>query len=373
MSDTPTYSSCTATTNLYVWGNDLPQGAGGVGGLLAVIPGAQGFRPASHPCHDANGNVTEYVDGNGVTAAHYAYDAYGNTTVKSGPVADDFNFRFSTKYYDAETGNYYYIKRPYSPALGRFISEDPIGIQGGLNLYGFCGNDPINAYDMLGMWKIKREGLPWATARAESGDTFDSLAKLLKLDTSDYKIWAHTEDEYPDLCYKDYYIPNTVYYHHGDNEKGWWFDPFPSLLDTFRSQNHKSAVNDRATGFKVVWIEQGVSSGDVLAALGDEYLYQYIFSGHGYQGAGKILLHNNKYLDPRKRFTKYGITLLVLNACWTADRPRDITGCETPYVPWEQNVATRGLFIGYKGETTHWNSFLNWRTVRGTNKGRANQ
>ncbi|MCL1921836.1 MAG: RHS repeat-associated core domain-containing protein [Kiritimatiellaeota bacterium] len=158
------YSSCVTATNLYVWGLDLsgqaegrasPRaemlGASGVGGLLAAIPGAQGFRPAYYPCHDANGNVTEYVDGNGVTAAHYAYDAYGNTTVKSGPMADDFNFRFSAKYFDAETGNYYYIKRHYSPALGRFISQDPIGISGGLNLYGFCGNDPINHVDTLGM------------------------------------------------------------------------------------------------------------------------------------------------------------------------------------------------------------------------------
>ncbi|MCL1921834.1 MAG: hypothetical protein FWG50_12315 [Kiritimatiellaeota bacterium] len=43
----------------YVWGNDLsgtPQGAGGVGELLAAIPGAQGFRPAYYPCYDTNGN-----------------------------------------------------------------------------------------------------------------------------------------------------------------------------------------------------------------------------------------------------------------------------------------------------------------------------
>ena len=153
-----TYSSCVTSTNLYVGPRSIRhrlQGAGGVGGLLAVIPGAQGFRPAYYPCYDANGNVTEYVDGNGVTAAHYAYDAYGNTTVKSGPMADDFNFRFSAKYFDAETGNYYYIKRHYSPALGRFISQDPIGISGGLNLYGFCGNDPVNAYDVLGLKTIR--------------------------------------------------------------------------------------------------------------------------------------------------------------------------------------------------------------------------
>ena len=51
-----------------------------------------------------------------------------------------------------ETGLYDYIKRPYSPPLQRFISRDPIGERGGLNLYGFCGNDPINKWDYLGMF-----------------------------------------------------------------------------------------------------------------------------------------------------------------------------------------------------------------------------
>ena len=48
------------------------------------------------------------------------------------------------------TGLVYYGHRFYSPSLGRFINRDPIEEQGGLNLYGFCGNDAINGYDVLG-------------------------------------------------------------------------------------------------------------------------------------------------------------------------------------------------------------------------------
>jgi hypothetical protein len=43
-----------------------------------------------------------------------------------------------------------YGNRYYSPALGRFINRDPIEEAGGLNLYGFCGNDGINRFDVLG-------------------------------------------------------------------------------------------------------------------------------------------------------------------------------------------------------------------------------
>jgi len=145
--------SCGTNITHYVWGLDLsgtPQGAGGVGGLCAVFPD-NGITP-HYPAYDANGNVTEYVDFIGNTIAHYEYDAFGNAVNKSGSMADDFVFRFSTKYFDTETGLYYYGNiRYYSPPLGRWISRDPIEEEGGINLYGFCGNDPISKVDYLGM------------------------------------------------------------------------------------------------------------------------------------------------------------------------------------------------------------------------------
>jgi len=55
----------------------------------------------------------------------------------TGPMADVFPHRFSTKYYDAETDLYYYGYRYYSPSLGRWISRDPIEEQGGMNLFVF--------------------------------------------------------------------------------------------------------------------------------------------------------------------------------------------------------------------------------------------
>ena len=135
----------------YIWNLDLsgtPQGAGGIGGLVAVCKNGEWYVPL----YDANGNVTEYVDESGVVVAHYEYDAFGNTIVQSGPLADTFRFRFSTKYYDEETGLYYYGYRYYSPELGRFISRDPMEEQGGMNLYTFCENDPVNTIDALGLY-----------------------------------------------------------------------------------------------------------------------------------------------------------------------------------------------------------------------------
>jgi RHS repeat-associated protein len=59
-------------------------------------------------------------------------------------------FLFSTKYYDWETGLYYYGYRYYDPSMGRWPSRDPIGELGGRNLYAFVWNSPVNAHDPLG-------------------------------------------------------------------------------------------------------------------------------------------------------------------------------------------------------------------------------
>ncbi len=141
----------TGTTNVtrYLWGPDVSgtlQGAGGVGGLLAVIRSDGTF----FPCYDANGNITDYVDSNGVVVAHREYDPFGRTIVATGPLVRDLHFWFSTKYLDEEIGLYYYGERFYSPELGRWLNRDPIEEEGGDNLYGFTENDPVNKIDKLG-------------------------------------------------------------------------------------------------------------------------------------------------------------------------------------------------------------------------------
>jgi YD repeat-containing protein len=117
------YTNGTCSMIRYYWGKDLSgtlQGAGGVGGLLYLTVSNSSTPNSSTqqlyiPCYDNNGNVTRYLDANGNIVAQYTYDAFGNLISKSGPLADFFHHRFSTKYYDDETGLYYYGYRFYSP------------------------------------------------------------------------------------------------------------------------------------------------------------------------------------------------------------------------------------------------------------------
>jgi RHS repeat-associated protein len=122
------------------------QETGGIGGILATISGvAKGYY-----FYDGNGNVVDVLDDSHSVIAHYAYDPFGNKVVENGSYAAQ-PYQWSTKEFDAASGLVYYLYRFYAPQIGRWPSRDPIGEKGGLNLYGFLGNDGVDRLDVLGM------------------------------------------------------------------------------------------------------------------------------------------------------------------------------------------------------------------------------
>jgi len=87
---------------------------------------------------------------NGDSCQSYEYSAYGQVA------ASDPNhpnpYMFTGRRFDIETGLYYYRARYYNPHIGRFMQTDPVGYGAGMNLYAYCGNNPIGRADPSGLY-----------------------------------------------------------------------------------------------------------------------------------------------------------------------------------------------------------------------------
>jgi RHS repeat-associated protein len=134
----------------YTRGLDLSAtlgGAGGIGGLLArTDSGGSTFYHA-----DGAGNITGVMDGQQNMAARYMYGTFGRLVSKWGPLADVNTMQFSSMPTHRQSGLSLYPFRAYDSGLQRWLSRDPIGEQGGINLYGFVGNNPMSRVDPYGL------------------------------------------------------------------------------------------------------------------------------------------------------------------------------------------------------------------------------
>jgi RHS repeat-associated protein len=148
----------------------------------------------------------------------YEYDAFGNIVSMLDP---DFiqPYTYTGREYDPESGLYFYRARYYDETVGRFISEDPIGIRGGINFYSYTHNNPINRIDPMGL----DDGWPWYGGWPWNGNTFpgyhaqdnkcsDLAAGFNKNPCTKKCCEKHDE------CYKRF----------GCNESS-WLSPFPVI------------------------------------------------------------------------------------------------------------------------------------------------
>ncbi|MBP5227790.1 MAG: hypothetical protein J6336_10445 [Kiritimatiellae bacterium] len=122
----------------YTWG-------AGVDNLLAVtlIDGAATNTLCA--VTDPLGTVHALVDASGGIAVAYAYDSWGNLLSATGDesLITTLRFTWQGREYSHATGLYNFRARWYDPAAGRWLSKDPIGLEGGLNLYETFGNNPV--------------------------------------------------------------------------------------------------------------------------------------------------------------------------------------------------------------------------------------
>ena len=93
------------------------------------------------------------VDASNNVVGSYTYDAWGKVLSVTGTIAEINPIRYRGYYYDTETGLYYLNSRYYDPEIGRFVNADnqlATGDMTGMNLFSYCGNNPVNRTDSSG-------------------------------------------------------------------------------------------------------------------------------------------------------------------------------------------------------------------------------
>lgn len=98
---------------------------------------------------DHLGTAQLIIDEEGAVVWQGEYRPFGEVNVIVDQI--DHRFRFPGQILDSESGLYYNWHRYYDPSAGRYISADPIGLQGGINLYAYVQGDPVNWVDPWGL------------------------------------------------------------------------------------------------------------------------------------------------------------------------------------------------------------------------------
>lgn len=137
---------------------------------------------------DGLGSTLALLDSSGASQTQYTYEPFGKTTASG--TGNGNSSQYAGRENDG-TGLYFNRARYYSPALQRFLSEDPAGFRGSLNLYAYVDNDPFNWTDPLGLDKnglldALQLGLDLLGLIPGVGEPFDLLNAGISAGRGDY-------------------------------------------------------------------------------------------------------------------------------------------------------------------------------------------
>ena len=118
----------------------------GIDEHLALVQGGKSYFYHA----DGLGSVTRITDSTGKVVQSYSYDSFGQVVGSTGNL--DQPYTYTGRELDRETRLYFNRARFYDPILGRFISKDPVGFKGGVNIYTYVQNNPANRRDPRGLY-----------------------------------------------------------------------------------------------------------------------------------------------------------------------------------------------------------------------------
>ncbi len=198
---------------------------------------------------DQIGTPLEMTDIDGQIVWQATYKAWGSLEALTVSEVEQ-NLRFQGQYFDEETGLHYNTFQYYDPEVGRFITQDPIGLLGGDNLYqyainplgwtdvlGLASSNP-GAYDVFFEAKLPTREMYRASDPAHFSESNRQLHYAMKNDPA---LRAHLEGKYPGIeahvsptnrgTFRGKSFPGTTWHHHGQ---------VGGLLQLVDMKDHKS-------------------------------------------------------------------------------------------------------------------------------------
>jgi RHS repeat-associated protein len=229
---------------------------------------------------DHLGSVREVTDASGTVQAQYDYDAWGNQVVVTGNMS--FDFGYTGHYRHAASNLYLALYRAYDPAMGRWISRDPIAENGGFNLYAYVHNNSVNQWDPLGLkdilvgvvWREYPKNQPTPESNREenlqnSAEVRSMLAELYNTapltgngaftvgDDTIYVIDLHSYEQFLDTrCQK---FDDTLLFIHGERRPG-----YPDTLAFGADRVPRAALPPHCSAFGCNPQNQGMGGEDVM-------------------------------------------------------------------------------------------------------------
>lgn len=165
-----------------------------------VVGGSVAYLLADHL-----GSIVRQTDTAGTPTFTREYDPWGN--LLAGATAG--RYAYTGREWDPEVGLYYYRARYYDPRIGRFISEDPIGFEGGINFYAYVLNNPVNSIDPFGLMKMCIAVNTHQTAKRMTDKAFWGYCDMLASCTTfgcpgqtilNVRLWVPLFSKCPELC-----------------------------------------------------------------------------------------------------------------------------------------------------------------------------